>query len=190
MSKLIADKDFFIEFRKEIENSWLDWDCLKEIGEPIEKHTALVRGNYFKERTRLKDEIKRLKEEVALLQEKNKKLEKKCEEEAKQREYWESDFRSEICKSRHDAVREFVEKLIMYAEGEDKKVAREIKIALTTKMANGYIAIDDLDLKWKRRLEELGKEKHMPIHIATLKTENFYDIHNNDKVDFTNGGKG
>lgn len=190
MSKLIADKDFFIEFRKEIENSWLDWDCLKEIGEPIEKHSALMRENYFAERKRLNDEIKQLKDEIALLQEKNKKLEKKCEEEAKQREYWESDFRSEICKSRHDAVREFVEKLIMYAEGEDKKVAREIKIALTTKMANGYIAIDDLDLKWKRRLEELGKEKHMPIQIGTLIADNLYDIHGNNKVDLTNGGKG
>lgn len=185
-----VNKDFFMELRDEIENCSLDWNCLVEVGEPTEKRTALIRENYFAERKRLNDEIKQLKDEIALLQEKNKKLEKKCEEEAKQREYWESDFRSEICKSRHDAVREFVEKLIMYAEGEDKKVAREIKIALTTKMANGYIASDILCSEWKQRLDALGKESHMPIHIATLKTDNFYDIHNNDKVDFTNGGKG
>lgn len=48
---------------------------------------------------------------------------------------------------------------IIYAEGEQKNVAREIKIALTTKMANGYIAGDTLSEEWKQRLENLGREK-------------------------------
>lgn len=57
-----------------------------------------------------------------------------------------------------DANRKLIEQLIIYAEGEQKNVAREIKIALTTKMANGYIAGDTLSEEWKQRLENLGRE--------------------------------
>lgn len=57
-----------------------------------------------------------------------------------------------------DANRKLIEQLIIYAEGEQKNVAREIKIALTTKMANGYIAGDTLTEEWKKRLENLGRE--------------------------------
>ena len=58
-----------------------------------------------------------------------------------------------------DATRKLIEQLIIYAEREQKSTAREIRIALTTKMANGYIAGDTLSEEWKQRLENLGREK-------------------------------
>ena len=61
------------------------------------------------------------------------------------------------------AVRELVEQLIIYAEKEDKSVAREIRIALDKKMANGFIAKDVLTPDWKERFESLGREKKTPI---------------------------
>lgn len=58
-----------------------------------------------------------------------------------------------------DGVRSLVEHLIEYAEREDKNVAREIKIALNAKMANGCIASNVLTDEWKQRLEDLGRDK-------------------------------
>ena len=60
-------------------------------------------------------------------------------------------------------VRELVEQLIIYAEKENKGVAREIRIALDKKMANGFIPKDVLTYEWKERLDSLGREKKAPI---------------------------
>lgn len=63
-----------------------------------------------------------------------------------------------IDKARAEGIRTFVEQLIVNAEGEEKKIAREIRIALTTKLPNGYIGKDFLTLEFKQRLDALGRE--------------------------------
>lgn len=78
----------------------------------------------------------------------------------KSQRYIEKDFepvnREEYKK---EGIRELVEQLIVYAENEDKNVAREIKIALNYKMNNGIIAKDVLSKEWEQRLSDLGRDK-------------------------------
>lgn len=91
------------------------------------------------------DEYERLKKENECLK---MKLEK-----------YESDSQNPLYQARMEGIRTLVEQLIVYAEGEDKKVAREIKIALNIKLANGYIASNVLTDEWKQRLEDLGRDR-------------------------------
>lgn len=112
----------------------------------------------------LENENKRLKQELEKKEKENKSLtddlcslaktilEQPEDEEKK-------NIQERIKQARIEAVRELVEQLIIYAEKEDKNVAREIRIALHTKLANGFIANEILSDEWKQRLEDLGREK-------------------------------
>lgn len=60
---------------------------------------------------------------------------------------------------RKETILSLIERLISYAEGEEKKVAREIRIVLTEIIASGYIPSDILTEELKARCEGLGREK-------------------------------
>lgn len=86
-------------------------------------------------------------------------------------ENYESDSLNSFNQARMEGMRTLVEQLIIYAEGEDKKVAREIKIALNTKMANGFVASDVLTQEWKQRLEDLGRDRPRRNDTMTFKNQ-------------------
>lgn len=67
-------------------------------------------------------------------------------------------LKSVIDQARREGIRSFVEQLIVNAEGEEKKIAREIRVALTTKLPNGYVGKDFLTPEFKQRLDALGRE--------------------------------
>lgn len=64
-----------------------------------------------------------------------------------------------IKQARKDGMRELVEQLIVYAENENQKTAREIKFALMAKMVNCIITADTLTPELKERLDNLGRNK-------------------------------
>lgn len=100
-----------------------------------------------KERSELSLENKNLKEEKS-----NRRAESR-----------KSMFSYSVHEEKTKAVREFVEQLIIYAEREEKGAAREIRIALDKKMANGFIPKDVLTSEWKERLDSLGREKELSV---------------------------
>ena len=65
-----------------------------------------------------------------------------------------------INQAKTEGIRSVVEQLIIYAEGEELKVAREIRIALNTKLSNGVTPSDTLTKEWKNRLSALGRHNH------------------------------
>lgn len=143
-----ANKKFFTEFRKEITEDKTPINPL----DAMEIPSIYVPGREpsgsmaFKEYINLAEECKKKDVRIAELEEQLKNVQP---------------HRPDCESIKNNAVREFVEHLIIYAEKEERKVAREIKIALTTKMANGYIAREALSTEWKQRLENLGRDKPM-----------------------------
>ena len=153
-----ATKKFFEELRKEIMEG--------KTAQPDNAPTQAVSKEGEEYMKRLPYEmceslmitIQNRNDEIARLQEENKKLKEQYERESTEWETFKNNKEEIVKHARIEAVRGLVENLIIYAEGEDKNVAREIKIALNAKMANGYIASDVLTDKWKQRLENLGRE--------------------------------
>ena len=141
-----ANKKFFTEFRKEIKEDKTPINPLDAMEFPSiyfpgrEPSGSMA----FKEYINLVEECKKKDVRIAELEEQLKNVQV---------------LRLDCESIKNNAVREFVEHLIIYAEKEERKVAREIKIALTTKMANGYIAREALSTEWKHRLENLGRDK-------------------------------
>ena len=101
----------------------------------------------------------KIKEQEKCIAKQKIEIDKHAAECANKSDEWVIDKEDIIKQAGIDANRKLVEQLIIYAEREQKNTAREIRIALTTKMANGYIAGDTLSEEWKQRLENLGREK-------------------------------
>jgi hypothetical protein len=102
--------------------------------------------------------------EIAQLNSELDTLKAKYLKEAEERTKRENEIEKIKIAERHDAVRELVEHLIIYAERENMNVAREIKIALKEKMANGYIPAKALRPEWQERLDSLGRNNQPTIY--------------------------
>ena len=71
---------------------------------------------------------------------------------------YERNSQDSFYQAKREGIRSFLEQLILNAEGEEKRIAREIRIALTTKLPNGYIGKDFLTEEYQQRLDALGRE--------------------------------
>ena len=129
-----------------------------EVGETFDDYVDSLETENTRLTTELDTCLKKitsLKNDYIELQEKYTKATSEWEEKTKALS---EDVEKTLEQAKVEAVRGLVEKLIIYAEGENKSIAREIKIALTFKLSNDYIASDVLTDEWKQRLENLGRE--------------------------------
>ena len=83
---------------------------------------------------------------------------------------YESNSQNSFYQAKMEGIRSFIEQLIINAEGEEKKIAREIRVALTTKLSNGYIGKDFLTQEYQQRLDALGRETPMSTDLNFEKT--------------------
>ena len=86
---------------------------------------------------------------------------------------------------RNEAIREFVQQLIIFAESypsNQNDKAEVIKQALLVKEHNGFIPSSVLDEKWNERLMNLGRKEPPGLRVDNITANNLYDIHNNGEV--------
>lgn len=129
-----------------------------EVGETFDDYVDSLETENTRLTTELDTCLKKitsLKNDYIELQEKYTKATSEWEKKTK---VLSEDIEKTLEQAKVEAVRGMVENLIIYAEGENKSIAREIKIALTFKLPNDYIASDVLTDEWKQRLENLGRE--------------------------------
>lgn len=85
--------------------------------------------------------------------------------------------------ARTEAIREFVEQIIVYAEKQPTGVAREIKDLLVVKSFNHHISEECLTEELRERINKLGQEKQANIVINSNTT----DIRNSSINSFYEG---